>query len=275
MCILLQNVLIIGAGKGGYALLKLIELADYLQVIGIVDHNVNAPGIVFAREKQISTYTEWKPLLDQDIQIMIDMTGKAEVFEELLANRPSTAVLIPGAIANLIVSLFEEKNNYIQIIDNKKMMQELIFNSIEEGMIGINEQGIVNFLNKSAAKMTKVPAEEAIGKHVYDVISQSELPKVFEFGRIELNKELTLESGIKIVTSRYPMVNEDGKKIGAFAVFKDITEVVRLAEEITNLTEIQTMLEAIIQSSDDAISVVDENGKGNIDQSGIYTHYWL
>ena len=60
------------------------------------------------------------------------------------------------------------------------MMQELIFNSIEEGMIGIDEQGIVNFFNKSAAKMTKVPVEEAIGKHVYEVISQSELPKVFE-----------------------------------------------------------------------------------------------
>ena len=51
-------------------------------------------------------------------------------------------------------------------------------------------------------------------------------------------------------------------RVGAFAVFKDISEVVRLAEEITNLTEIQKMLEAIIHSSDDAISVVDEEGKG-------------
>ncbi|MCP6111512.1 PAS domain S-box protein, partial [Klebsiella pneumoniae] len=42
----------------------------------------------------------------------------------------------------------------------------------------------------------------------------------------------------------------------------DITEVVSLAEEITNLKEIQTMLQAIIQSSEEAISVVDENGKG-------------
>ena len=35
------------------------------------------------------------------------------------------------------------------------------------------------------------------------------------------------------------------------------------------------MLEAIIQSSDDAISVVDEEGKGILDQSGIYTNYWF
>ena len=254
--------MIIGAGKGGYALLKLLEQADYLNVIGVVDLTDEAPGIQYAKQKSIPTYTEWKPLLTKDIQMIIDVTGSKEVFKELLANRPPTAVLIPGEIANLIVTLIEEKNTFIQILDNKKTIQELIFNSIEEGMIGIDEKGIINFFNNSAAKMTNVAKEEAIGKHVYDVISQSELPKVFETGKIELNKELVLESGTKIVTSRYPMINDQGEKIGAFAVFKDISEVVRLAEEITNLTEIQTMLEAIIQSSDDAISVVDEKGKG-------------
>lgn len=35
-----------------------------------------------------------------------------------------------------------------------------------------------------------------------------------------------------------------------------------LAEKVTDLKEIQTMLKAIIQSSDEAISVVDENGIG-------------
>lgn len=262
VCIFLQNILIVGAGNGGYALLKLMEQADYLQVVAIVDVNEEAPGMIYAREHQIPTFTDWKPLLSGNIQIIIDVTGQKAVFQELLANRPATAVIIPGEIANLIVTLLEEKNDYIQIIDRKKMMQELIFNSIEEGMIGIDSRGIVHFFNKSAERMTGMPLEQAIGKHVHEVIGLSELPRIFETGRVELNKELTLESGTKIVTSRYPMINEEGKKVGAFAVFKDITEVLQLAEEITNLTEIQKMLEAIIYSSDDAISVVDEEGKG-------------
>lgn len=58
------------------------------------------------------------------------------------------------------------------------------------------------------------------------------------------------------------MINEKGELFGAFSVFKDITEVVNLAEEVTNLKDIQTMLEAIIQSSEEAISVVDEEGVG-------------
>lgn len=262
VCIFLQNIIIVGAGNGGYALLKLIQQAEYLQVKAIVDIDENAPGLKLAKENNIPTYTDWKPLLNGDIQIIIDVTGNKEVFHELLANRPATAVLIPGEIANLIVSLLEEKNKYINIIDQKKMMQELIFNSIEEGMIGIDDQGIVNLFNKSAEKMTHISVDNAIGKHVHEVISLSELPRVFDSGRVELNKELILESGTKIVTSRYPMIDEEGKQVGAIAVFKDISEVVRLAEEITNLTEIQKMLEAIIYSSDDAISVVDEEGKG-------------
>ena len=92
------------------------------------------------------------------------------------------------------------------------MMQELIFNSIEEGMIGIDDQGIVNLFNKSAEKMTHI----CHGKCDWKTCARSncnlsELPRVFDTGRVELNKELILESGTKIVTSRYPMINEDGK----------------------------------------------------------------
>ena len=60
----------------------------------------------------------------------------------------------------------------------------------------------------------------------------------------------------------YPLYDHKGRIVGAFAVFKDMTEVLALAEEITDLKSVQTMLEAIIQSSDDAISVVDEKGNG-------------
>ena len=77
-----------------------------------------------------------------------------------------------------------------------------------------------------------------------------------------MNEEQILGNGLKIVTSRYPLFDSTGKKVGAFAVFKDITEVVALAEEITDLKKVKTMLEAIIHSSDDAISVVDDNGNG-------------
>ncbi|MBW9234689.1 hypothetical protein JQK62_21050 [Leptospira santarosai] len=60
-------------------------------------------------------------------------------------------------------------------------------------------------------------------------IPSSELPRIFETGRTEVNRELMLSNGTKIVTSRFPVIDEKGERIGAFSVFKDITEVVNLA----------------------------------------------
>lgn len=105
-------------------------------------------------------------------------------------------------------------------------------------------------------------SDSVIGKHINEVIPESRLTTTLETRRTEINKEVVLKNGLKIISNRIPMITENEEVIGAFTVFKDITEVVNLAEEITNLKEIQTMLEAIIHSSDDAISVVDEEGKG-------------
>jgi PAS domain S-box-containing protein len=258
----LQNVLIIGGGVGGTAILKLLVGAEYFHVTAVIDINEYAPAIKIARENNITTDQDWRVFLTNDIHMIFDLTGQPEVFQELLKVKPSHIVLIPGSVANMLVRLLNEKDCLIQMTREESHKQQLIFNSIEEGMIGIDAKGTINFFNKSAERMIDVSNSEAIGKNIYEVIPSSALPRIFESGRIELNKELVLNNGSKIVTSRFPTVDEKGERIGAFAVFKDITEVVNLAGEITNLKEIQTMLQAIIQSSDDAISVVDEEGKG-------------
>jgi len=59
-----------------------------------------------------------------------------------------------------------------------------------------------------------------------------------------------------------PVYDEGGQVVGAIAVFRDVTELRQLAAEVTNLKEIQLLLEAVIQSTQDAISVVDKNGIG-------------
>jgi len=258
----LQNVLIVGGGVGGTTILKLLLSTEFFRVQRVVDINQDAPAIQIAKQLNIPVSEEWRPYLTNDLHMIFDLTGQDEVFKELLLARPSHTVLIPGSVANMLVSLLNDKDQFIQMIREESHKQKLIFNSIEEGMIGIDAEGVINFFNKGAERMTEVSVKDAMGKNVYEVIPSTELPRIFETGRTELNRELLLSNGTKIVTSRIPIIDEKGERIGAFAVFKDITEVVNLAGEITNLKEIQTMLQAIIQSSDDAISVVDEDGKG-------------
>ncbi|MED4223747.1 sigma-54-dependent Fis family transcriptional regulator [Neobacillus cucumis] len=258
----MQNIMIVGAGKGGTAILKILKESEVLKVQVVIDRNENAPGFILARKEGIKTGTCWKPFLNEEIDIIIDVTGDDEVFQAIRNAKNRKTVLIPGSVAFLVAKLMEEKEELVIKLKNDSYKQELIFNATNDGMVVIDRQGKVILFNKRAEEIMDVSKEQAIGKEVLEVIPTSRLLLILKTRRIESNQEMVLKNGRKIITTRIPIIEENGTLMGAFAVFKDITEVVNLAEEITDLKEIQTMLQAIIHSSDDAISVVDENGRG-------------
>lgn len=254
--------MIVGAGKGGTAILEILKESEVLNVQVVIDRNENAPGIILARKEGINTGTSWQTFLNENIDIIIEVTGNDEVFHEIRNAKNKQTVLIPGSVAFLVSKLMEEKEELVAKLQNDSYKQELIFNAANDGMVVIDNHGKVILFNKRAEEIMGVNKEQAVGKDVLEVIPTSRLLLILKTRRVESNQEMELGNGRKIITTRIPIVEENGTLMGAFAVFKDITEVVNLAEEITNLKEIQTMLQAIIHSSDDAISVVDENGRG-------------
>lgn len=260
--IAMKKVLIVGAGKGGTALLKILKETKIMEVVAIVDINEKAPGMLLAREMNIKTGHDWRPFLTEDIDVVIEATGNVEVFKEIRKMRKKNTVVIPGEVAYITAQLVEEKEQLIARLKNEKNRHDLIFNSTHDGMIVVDEFGYITHVNDSAEKMIGVKKGNAIGKHILEIIPTSGLPRVLKTKITEVHQEFTLGNGRKIITTRVPMIDESGRLFGALAVFKDITEFVQLAEEITNLKEIRMMLEAIIHSSEEAISVVDEHGKG-------------
>jgi PAS domain S-box-containing protein len=258
----MQNVMIVGAGKGGTAILKILKESEVLNVQLVIDRNLDAPGVLLAQEEGIKTGIDWQPFLTENIDIIIEVTGNDTVFQELRNGKDKKTILIPGSVAFLLSKLLEEKEELVVKHQNQSYQQELIFNATNDGMVVIDMFGKVILFNKRAQEIMGVSKEQAIGKSVSEVIPTTRLPQILESKRIEANQKMVLSNDRKIITTRIPIVEENGTLLGAFAVFKDITEVVNLAEEITDLKEIQTMLQAIIHSSDDAISVVDEFGRG-------------
>ncbi|MCT4605713.1 MAG: sigma-54-dependent Fis family transcriptional regulator [Marinisporobacter sp.] len=138
---------------------------------------------------------------------------------------------------------------------------EVILDSTHDAMIAVDKKGIITLFNKAAKKLTKLEGMKVLGRSITEVITNSRLPFILETGKSELNQKQPL-GDIAIVTNRMPVKDDDGKVIGAVAVFRDITEIKELAEEITNLKEMQSMLQAIFHSTEDAISVVNEEGIG-------------
>lgn len=258
----MKKCLIIGAGKGGIALLNILVEADMMEVIAVADKNCQSPGIILAKNLGIPTNKDWRLLLTEEVDVVVEATGDKLLFIELKeACEKKGVVLIPGSVATLIFSLIEEKALLFEQLKNYYSKQEIILNSTHDGMIAIDNNSIVTLINKSAEKMIGLNKKFALGKMVEEVLPSSQLTRILRTGKTEINKKQAINNGLTIVTTRAPMV-QNGQIVGALAVFKDITEIVQMAEEVTNLKSIQTMLEAIFSSSDDAISVVDENGIG-------------
>jgi PAS domain S-box-containing protein len=257
-----QNVLIVGAGEGGSTLLSLLQNSNIFQIIGVIDSNPFAKGLQIAKEYGTPIGDSVTPFLSMHIDVIFDMTGDYDLHKVLLGSKHKDTLLIPGDIAKIVTRLAHEKESLIGKLEEQTQQGNLILNSTHDGMIVIDQEGQVRLFNKSAERITGYKKEEAIGKYILEVIPTSKLLRIIRTKKIEVNHELTLENEKKIITTRIPILKEGGEVQGAFAIFKDITEVVDLAEEVTDLKEIQTLLEAIINSSEEAISVVDEKGRG-------------
>ena len=130
-----------------------------------------------------------------------------------------------------------------------------------EGVLAVDSSGRVTLFNPAAERLTGISAENALGRYVLDVIPNTRLHVVLETGEAELDRLQDMGTAT-IMTNRVPVRNDRGEIVGAMATFRDFGEIKRLSSEIAALKETRTLLEAIVNSTQDAISVVDEKGLG-------------
>jgi PAS domain S-box len=149
-------------------------------------------------------------------------------------------------------------NNKCDGDERMERIYKIVLDSIIEGVIIVDRDARVLYINKNAQKLLNLPSD-IIGKKVDEVVKNTRLHIVVQTGIPEIDQVQHTENAV-IITSRIPIKDENGKIVGAVAVFRDITSIRKLAEEITNLKEIEAQLKAIIDSTNDAISVADENG---------------
>lgn len=236
-----------------------------VEISGVVDVDDNAPGLKLARKYRITTGNDYFAILSEleqkGLNVILEVTGEAEVYQRLLAVAPQKTTVISGFALRFFMLFIDDKMLLIRQLEEQQQELQWILNAAHDGMIGINESGAITLFNAAAGRLTGIPVTQAMGRQVNDVIPNSRLVQVLMSGEEELNQLQELND-IEIVTNRMPVRNEVATVVGAIAVFRDVTEMRQLAAEVTNLREIQTLLEAVIQSTQDAISVVDKDGRG-------------
>ncbi|WP_124067653.1 sensor histidine kinase [Clostridium sp. E02] len=106
-----------------------------------------------------------------------------------------------------------------------------VLDALEEGIFAINTKGELILINESAKKILDLNEMPEYGTKLTDIYPETRLPAVLQSSEPEYNINLTIQ-GKHIMSSRIPIIEQD-KILGAVSIFRNKTEVTKMAEELT------------------------------------------
>lgn len=162
-------VLIIGAGRGGTALLEMFLEYSLVNVIGIVDINLDMPGILLAKQHGIATYQD-------DIQGLAACKDYPDCIIYNLSHDESIAEKAAAMLGGKRVTGGSEVKLFWQIVTNlKEMKRELetsqgqlqaIIHNVMDGIVTINSEGEIQGFNPAAEAIFGYTQREVLGKNM-------------------------------------------------------------------------------------------------------------
>jgi len=104
-----DHILIVGAGRAGSALMRMLSEDPSVNIIGVVDKDDKAPGQKLAAELKIPTAKTWKELITKSpLDEIINATGLEEVQQALLKDKPEHVRLGSGVVAKTMWFMAKE-----------------------------------------------------------------------------------------------------------------------------------------------------------------------
>ena len=112
------NIALVGGGSGGRALIKFLETHRlrnlHLCIVGVADLSEDAPGVAYARKKGIYTTTDYRDFFSlADLHLLIEITGREDVLDELMRSKPKEVKVIDHLSARLFWDLIEVQEEKI------------------------------------------------------------------------------------------------------------------------------------------------------------------
>lgn len=119
-----------------------------------------------------------------------------------------------------------------------------LLDALDEGLLAIDKDHRVIYLNRAAAELLSLDKNTALGQPLEAVRPQSSIPRVLLTGKAEYSVSVqTQRTGVRVLSDRMP-VRRDGQIVGAVAIFRNRTEVTRLARELTGVQHIVEAMRA-------------------------------
>ncbi|MCC5911880.1 MAG: PAS domain-containing protein [Clostridiaceae bacterium] len=162
-----------------------------------------------------------------------------------------------GELADRFNHMADTLEDTIQKLSDSNTKFKALLGSIINPIIAVDNNKNILLLNTAAEKLFNIKAEEAIGKHILEVIRNNHLDEGIErvfHNNIETQLEITLrhpkKSILKVYTNLIKLEQDPTRTIGLVTLMEDITEIRKLekmrSDFVANVShELKTPLTSI------------------------------
>ncbi|MBH0199550.1 MAG: Gfo/Idh/MocA family oxidoreductase [Nitrospira sp.] len=106
-----MRVAIIGAGRGGMALLDVLHQIRTIKIVGIADRDPSAPGLTRAHELNVPVYDRVADLINhQGLNLVMDVTGDPTMESVLRKEVPAGTDVVNGQTSRLLWLLVQHES---------------------------------------------------------------------------------------------------------------------------------------------------------------------
>lgn len=143
------------------------------------------------------------------------------------------------------------------ILQENTLASEKIFESINNGLIAMDSNGIINIFNRAAEEITGIKARDIIGKKGDEWVPNFNLNDLLNSKRENLG--LKHKIGKKwVITNKSPII-VDEEIVGGVVVFQDISQIEELSWELHSVKELKEKLNNILETVDDGICMINRS----------------
>ncbi len=198
----------------------------------------HGPIQVIGTEHYCQQYHEWgcsaAPLTDEDGSIIgiLSITVRKEMVH------PHTLGMVVSAataVKNMLLAKCAQKE-----LEEKSRLHETILNSLFDGLMMLNRDGYVTFINPSAARMILVDRVEALGKHMTALVPFKPVAmQVLYTGQGYTDKEIMVETSRgpqRFIQTAILIRDQEGKIEGVVDIFRELKQVHRMVNQMVGAT---------------------------------------
>ena len=104
------HVAIIGAGRGGKALMEIFANDPLVDIVAVAEIEDSAPGLSLAKRLKIPVTQDYRMLLNLErVDLIIDVSGSADVWQSLQDFHRMGVTILGGASAKVMWELIEAR----------------------------------------------------------------------------------------------------------------------------------------------------------------------